>query len=344
MNSLKIKKIYNCVLSQVFSTSGQFLFVGNRFGDIFVLDIQKLEQTNLTNKPAEDADVDMKTFPQGQGRDINSLCFHNNFLIIGTIGNFYGLKWHEEQRHLSSKPHWEVRIPMDADATEVPDVNYMWIRPETNTLYAGCGDNVVYQISLEDGRVVRDYRGHSDFIHSVSGCGVNTIVSGSEDGTVCLWNENEKLSTGKIIPAENTELKRPEFGNWIGAVDANNDWVICGGGPRCAIWHLRSMNTTGSYSFPGKVHLCYFVKDKVLIGGEHYQVQFYQWNGNEEASVTVENIASYTAVWHSNPYKFMSVAGFSNKLHIVKDFLLDCKIDLYGNVKEEQSTKDEFAF
>lgn len=35
-------------------------------------------------------------------------------------------------------------------------------------LYAGCGDNNIYVISLEDGKIVRNLQGHTDYIHGLS--------------------------------------------------------------------------------------------------------------------------------------------------------------------------------
>lgn len=36
MEDYNIKRFYNCVCAQTLSTSGHFLFAGNRAGDIFV--------------------------------------------------------------------------------------------------------------------------------------------------------------------------------------------------------------------------------------------------------------------------------------------------------------------
>lgn len=50
------------------------------------------------------------------------------------------------------------------------DVNALKITrdAETNSiLYAGCGDNKVYSFSLEDGRLIRSYLGHTDYVHNI---------------------------------------------------------------------------------------------------------------------------------------------------------------------------------
>lgn len=35
-------------------------------------------------------------------------------------------------------------------------------------LYAGCGDNNIYIISLEDGKILRTMQGHTDYIHDLA--------------------------------------------------------------------------------------------------------------------------------------------------------------------------------
>lgn len=39
---------------------------------------------------------------------------------------------------------------------------------ENNVLYAGCGDNKIHIINLENGKILNSLEGHNDFIHSVS--------------------------------------------------------------------------------------------------------------------------------------------------------------------------------
>ncbi|XP_017862244.1 PREDICTED: THO complex subunit 6 [Drosophila arizonae] len=336
MKETDLKRAYNNVLAQAISTSQKFLFAGNLFGDIFVLSLNELNKTN------EEPPKKLKVFPQGCDVDINCLAFHRDFLIVGAIGLIYGIQWNEEEETLSTERAWEIKIPMQVDAVEVPDVNSFWLCTETDSLYAGCGDGVVYKIDLEDGRIQREYRGHTDYVHCVVGHPDGRIYSSGEDGTVHFWSDKQKEPTAILEPHKNAQLLRPDWGKWIGAVSVNNDWLVCGGGPRPAIWHLRSMECTRTFDYPGRVHVCEFVDDSVLIGGEHNHVQFYTLNGALQANIPVEHTASYSAVWQTNPFNFMSIAGFSNKLHILKDFrFLDSKIEMYGNVQGDEVENEE---
>ncbi|ALC42940.1 thoc6 [Drosophila busckii] len=336
MKERDLKRAYNNVLSQAISTSQKYLFAGNLFGDIFVLSLNELD------KGGDDPPEKLKVYPQGGDIDVNCLAFHRDFLIVGAIGLIYGIKWDEENQSLSTERAWEVKIPMQVDAIEVPDVNSLWLCAETDTLYAGCGDGIIYQISLEDGSISREYRGHSDYIHSVVGQPDGRLYSCAEDGTVRLWCPKQKQHISMIEPYKNAQLLRPDWGKWIGDIAVNEDWLLCGGGPRAALWHLRSLECTRTFDFPGRVHLCDFVDDSVLIGGEHDHVQFYTLTGELQANIHVENTSSYSAVWQMTPFKFMSIAGFSNKLHVLKDFrFLDSKVELYGNVQDEDKEEED---
>ncbi|EDV96336.1 THO complex subunit 6 [Drosophila grimshawi] len=336
MKERDLKRAYNNVLAQAISTSQKYLFAGNLFGDIFVLSLKELD------KCTEEPPSKLQVFKQGSDVDINCLAFHRDFLIVGAIGIIYGLPWNEEEQTLSPKRAWEIKIPMPVDAVEVPDVNSLWVCSETDTLYAGCGDGIVYQIDLEDGRIEREYRGHTDYVHCVVGQADGRLYSSGEDGTVHFWSDKQKEPLSILEPHKNRQLLRPDWGKWIGAVSVNDDWLICGGGPRPAIWHLRTMEYTRAFDFPGPVHVCDFVDDSVLIGGEHNHVQFYTLNGSLQANIPVENTSSYSSVWQTNPFNFMSIAGFSNKLHILKDFrFLDSKIELYGNVQDEDDVDND---
>ncbi|KAH8316735.1 hypothetical protein KR074_001572 [Drosophila pseudoananassae] len=331
MKERDLKRAYNNVMAQAISSSNHYLFAGNLFGDVFVLRLKELDPSS------EEPPGKLKVFSQGSHVEINCLAFHGDFLIVGAVGLIYGLQWNEKEQTLGPKRSWEVKIPMQVDAVEVPDVNSMWLNHDTHTLFAGCGDGVIYQMSLEDGRIQREYRGHTDYVHSVVGNDAGQIFSGAEDGTVRIWSTTQQEATGLLEPHKNPNLLRPDWGKWIGAVSVNDDWLLCGGGPKASIYHLRSMECSRVFDFPGRVHVCDFVEDCVFIGGEHNHVQSYTLNGALQANIPVEHTACYSTVWQAAPIKLMSIAGFSNKLHILKDFrFLDSKIELYGNILGEE--------
>lgn len=322
------KLLYNTVLSQTISSDGKYIFLGNNFGDIFVQSAESFQITEQNNITPE-----ILLFSVCCSQPINSLAFHNDFLIVGTIGKIVGYKWkfHFDETPNLTKPFWTIEIPIIPESIEAADINSMYIDQESNILYAGCGDNNIYQISLEDGKIIRNFKGHKDYIHCVTGQ-EQQIYSASEDGKILFWNSGEINPIGKLEPYKNDELVRSDYGKWQGTVSISNDWLVCGGGPKASMWHLRTMECTKIFPFPGKAHFSSFLDDLVLIAGEHSSVHHYTFNGETVVDMPTDYPAVYSIVWQRKPYKFMSVAGAGNRVQIMTDFrYMDSFIELYKN-------------
>ena len=54
------------------------------------------------------------------------------------------------------------------DNLEKPDVNCLLYSKENHVIYAGCGDNKIHAINLENGKILSSLSGHTDFIHSIA--------------------------------------------------------------------------------------------------------------------------------------------------------------------------------
>lgn len=97
---------------------------------------------------------------------VHSLAFHRNFLIVGTTGEIAGYAWSNEKL---GKKLWSVTIPSSEDSLGFADINYLFVDSEKDLLYAGCGDNKIYCISLDNGQILRNFNEHKDYIHCVFG-------------------------------------------------------------------------------------------------------------------------------------------------------------------------------
>uniref|UniRef100_T1GQT4 Uncharacterized protein n=1 Tax=Megaselia scalaris TaxID=36166 RepID=T1GQT4_MEGSC len=309
MKESKLRKLYNNVVSQTISSSGKYLFAGNVFSDIFVFE-----------EPQKHPNI----YPQHSGV-ISCLEFHNDFLIVGAKGSIYGLKFDELKNHLSKDKSWEVSL------AEVKNVNCFWLDKAINHIFVGCDNNIIYQVSLEDGRVLRKFEGHKDFVHCLTGSD-DQIYSASQDGTLKIWDPRENLHVNEIEPNKKDELKRPELGGFLGACAISNDWLICGGGPKLSLWHTKTLDFSQiDFAFPGKIHCASFIDDNIVVGGVNSSVQIYSINGSLKYDIPIENSpATYSIVFQSDPYKFMSLTGYSNKLNILSDFkYVDIVLDFY---------------
>lgn len=217
---------------------------------------------------------------------------------------------------------------------QAAEVNCIWLDNQQNGnthLYAGCGDNTIYEINLENGKILRTFDGHKDYIHSIHGSD-SRLFSASEDGTIRFWDIREKQLTGILEPYKNEKLQRPEFGKWQGTVSVTDDWLVCGGGPKFSLWHLRSLECTTVFPFHEKIHVSGFLDDIIYAGGDHNEFYQYSFNGDIVAKVPISSSSIYSIIWQNEPIKIMSIGGSSNNLDICTDFKFrDMVLNLHTN-------------
>lgn len=240
---------------------------------------------------------------------------------MGTLATVTGYSWIKNE---ITKKAWEVKLSSKGNKDSMDpkwiEVNSFWLDKINSTLYAGCGDNQIYAISLENGTILREFDGHKDYIHCVHGTSDNRLFSASEDGSVKFWDSRVKQSTDQLEPFRNDNLNRPQFGKWQGTVSVTDDWLICGGGPKFSLWHLRSLECTTIYDYPGKAHVSGFLDDIVYVAGDSSNLHQFCLNGDVTAEVPVSGPSVYSVVWQTDPIKIMSIAGASNYLDICTNF------------------------
>lgn len=305
----------------------------------------------------------LQIFRTADQSPVHSLAYHQHHLLVGTWANVSAHRIDDPATGLISvTASWELKLTSASRTTNEPgEVNALWLDTLRSQLYAGCGDNVLYAIDLTaGGRLIRDFVGHKDYIHSVTGnASTGRIFSAGEDGAVRFWDARDRRSAGSVEPFRQERLARPELGRWLGAVAVNDgDWLLCGGGPRLALWHLRSLECTTAYAaFGGGVHVAGFVDDVVLAGGDaSASVHEYSLNGDLVAEVPVSGPSVYTAVWQTNGDRaggdsegsgggagssassagFLVLGGASNQLDVCTNLKYrDLVLELYADERTE---------
>nr|XP_018911210.1 PREDICTED: THO complex subunit 6 [Bemisia tabaci] len=315
---------YNTSLAQAISPCGNFLFVGNTYGQIFVFNLRK----NCISLSGEMCI--QPTHKVSCSKRICALFSSPLFLIVGSVGEIYGWHWNDLKLPQTETPSvaWTIQIPISGDVLHRADVNSVMLLKEDatengnfSTLLAGCGDNKLYMFNLEDGKLVRTFEGHLSYIHGISILG-SSVASASEDGSVRLWDIRQSSVTACVEPFRNDSIARPSIGKWIGDVDLSEQWMVCGGGPRLALWHVRTLSVGTIFKSVKDegIHVSKFLEDKVLAAGASSSVFFLSYKDKIQAEIETSQITVYSVAYQLDPTKVMSIAGSSSKVDLCTNF------------------------
>jgi len=297
---------YTTILAQVFSTCGQYYAAGTVEGQIAVWKV-----SNLLARGNVDRGKEMVKWSMREG--VFSMICTDKFLIVGGKEVVRGWDW---DKIISGEAvtdcDWEI------DMRGKGDINSMIIISDSGPdgqLVLGMGDNNIYVMNLETRETTRVLAGHTDYVHCVScgkGDGQRTIASGGEDGTVRLWDIRQCDSLHTLTPSEKTELDRQSLGKQITAVALSQDWLACGGGPRLALWHLKSLAVaTPLPPLEQEVKAVSFHDEVVMIGGRGRTLFQANFSGEITAEVSVSSSMIYSIAHSDNP-SVLCVGGSSS--------------------------------
>lgn len=144
----------------------------------------------------------------------------------------------------------------------------------------------------------------------------NKLISASEDGSVKIWDKREKQAVHTIEPYKNDNIKRSEFGKWQGSATISSDWIICGGGPKLSLWHMRTLQPTSIFTFPKELHVTDFINEHILAGGDYQNLYQYNFNGDVVSEVATSGTSVLSVAWQTSPYSIMSISGTHNNIDI----------------------------
>lgn len=263
----------------------------------------------------------------GKKQQVQSLAFFENFLIVGTnTGRISGYSWIKNRL---IKKTWETFLA-NQNMTDQNDMNCFWLHKGEGILYVGCGDNNIYSLSLETGKTLRTFSGHSDYVHWIDGGADSSLYSASEDGSIKIWDQRENRFVNQLRPYKDERLERLQYGKWQGTVSVTDDWILCGGGPKPCLYHLRSLDCSTIFNVTSTVHVSGFLDDIVYLGGDTNHLFQYNLKGDVRAEIPVSSSSIYSVVSQTTPDKFMSIAGASNQLDICTNFnYKDIMLKLY---------------
>nr|CAB3266949.1 THO complex subunit 6 homolog [Phallusia mammillata] len=274
------------VYSSAVSACGEFLAVGNNFGDVSVLDFN------------------LKSLSSSKPKLINCFSAHigpvyallgiNNTLISAGLGPVLIWNWKDI---VSFDPKPVHKLEACGPKASITCLCY---DKKHGLLFAGIEDSSIMIWDLSNLSCCKKLTGHTQYIHDI--CLLSdSLASASEDGLVKIWDTHNNKCTKTIKPSNWNELKRPSLGSWIGCVasDSSTEWIVLGGGPAPALWHTRStsmalpLNSSNeAQSFiPFTLH---FYGDEIVGGGNDSMLHRWTSNGEQKAAVpcAISNIFS----------------------------------------------------
>uniref|UniRef100_A0A670YV96 THO complex subunit 6 n=1 Tax=Pseudonaja textilis TaxID=8673 RepID=A0A670YV96_PSETE len=188
-----------------------------------------------------------------------------------------------------------------------------------NSLLMAGGDCVIHMMDLETGV----FTGHTDYIHCLAlREQLRECLSGSEDGTVRLWDLRIGGQVQSIAVHKYEECRRPQNGKWISCLATDSDWMVCGGGPALTLWHLRSVTPTTVFPLPQCQQQAMFYQDLILSAGHSPTINHLQISGEVKAQIPClpRCVHSISINERSAEHKVLTAAGSSHFIDVFTNF------------------------
>eukprot|EP00741_Cyanophora_paradoxa_P010091 tig00020515_g9769.t1 len=177
------------------------------------------------------------------------------------------------------------------------ETNGLAIDASAGLFFSAAGDGNAYGWDAERCQLVAEFRGHRNYLHCVAARPrYGQILTGSEDGTVRLWDARRGGNAGCIAvldPAKGAtaESGAPKGGPWVGcvAVDPAESFLVCGGGSSSiSIIHLGPaghMPLVASTPTAGAPQCLSFADEQILVGGSGGRVERFTARGAPSLSL-----------------------------------------------------------
>ncbi|XP_053328264.1 THO complex subunit 6 homolog [Spea bombifrons] len=311
-----LELLHMTAFSQSFSPCGKFLAVGNNLGQIGIFSL-----TAALSSEAKEQSKQPVALLQAHVGPVYSLTSTDRHLISSGDNEVKGWIWSDINKK-GCVESWSRRVPT-RNSLETPEINSLVVNQKDNCLLLAGGGCNIHAMDLESGAFTTTLEGHTDYIHCLAlRDRQRECVSGSEDGSVRLWDLRSGSQTHKIEVYKYEECARPQYGKWISCLATDSDWMVCGGGPMLSLWHLRSMTPTTIFPIQESQQQVLFYQDMVLCAGQGPSINHCQINGELRAQIpcTPRCIYSLCINEGSQENKVLTAAGSSSRIDVFTNF------------------------
>lgn len=322
-----LKSIYTTCFSQKFSPDGDLLACSDNFGNISLF--------RLSNVLGAE-NIDKVKLPYSKFKAANCSLYAlestNEFLITAPLNEIIGWRWKDlAQNKTCTKPLFTLKFKSNdmSHNNSLIETNSLLYDTESSNkrIFAGCGNGVIYNFDLETNRLISKFEGHEDSIYQiVMKNNSDELISASEDGEIKIWDLRSKNCTASVKPYEFPMCARPHLGKHLNciAVDDEN-WLICGGGPRMAMWHLRSMKPMSLPEFEDELfvpNVCKIYQNQIITGGNSRQLYIHTFENKLRTKIntSINCIYDLSINYASKSNKIVCVAGSGASIDICSNF------------------------
>ncbi|KAM4628490.1 THO complex subunit 6 [Discoglossus pictus] len=314
--SRSLELLHMTVFSQCFSPCGKFLAAGNNLGQIGIFSL-----SSALSSEAKEQSKKPVCLIQAHTGPVYTLTTTERHLISAGDNEVKGWNWNDVVKK-GCVESWCRRVPT-RNSLETPEINSLVLNPKEDSLLLAGGSCNIHSMDLETGAFTLNLEGHEDYIHCLAlRDQQRECVSGSEDGSVRLWDLRSGMQVHKIEVYKYEECARPQFGKWISCLSTDSDWMVCGGGPMLTLWHLRSMTPTTIFPIQESQLQVKFYQDMILCAGQAPHVNHCQINGEIRAQIpsSLRCMYSLSINEESQENKVLTAAGSSSKIDVFTNF------------------------
>ncbi|XP_077216619.1 DWD (DDB1-binding WD40 protein) hypersensitive to ABA 1 [Tasmannia lanceolata] len=208
--------------------------------------------------------------------------------------------------------------PWDA-LSPIPESNAIATDTQGGSIFSAAGDACAYCWDVETSKNKMVFRGHSDYLHCIVARKTsNQIITGSEDGTMRIWD----CRSGKciqVIDPENSHRSKESI-SWVSciAVDPSESWLACGSGRSLSVWSLPACECVLRINTHSPNQDILFDDNQILAVGAEPVLRRFNINGMVLSQIQCAPQSAFSVSLH--PSGVTAVGGYGGLVDIISDF------------------------